>query len=236
MKFHNALEEIFSSKVKIAVMKLMCLNPEQKYSGREMARLLNISASRVSEVLELFRKNAMVSRERVGRASQWGLNKESVLVNEVSSLINLESKIYRELKSRIYEALIREKTILRVVLYGAVSRKKEKPESDIDVFILVKSKKDKEMAAELVGKLNEYILPRCGNVISETIYTEREWKDMGRTRIYKKVESEGEIILIREKIEDEKKARYLDKDRSEINWDKVAEVYGIKELIKNIKF
>ncbi|KKN61858.1 hypothetical protein LCGC14_0517440, partial [marine sediment metagenome] len=29
---------------------------------------------------------------------------------------------------------------------------------------------------------------------------------------------------------------YLDKGRSEINWDKVAEVYGIKELIKNIKF
>jgi peptidyl-tRNA hydrolase len=73
-------------------------------------------------------------------------------------------------------------------------------------------------------------------VISETIYTEREWKDMGRTKIYKKVESEGEIILIREKIKDEKEARYLDRARSEINWDKVAEVYGITELIKNIKF
>jgi len=40
--------------------------------------------------------------------------------------------------------------------------------------------------------------------------------------------------LIREKRRDE--MRDLDKDRSEINWDKVAEVYGIKELIKNIKF
>ncbi|KKK68766.1 hypothetical protein LCGC14_2940750, partial [marine sediment metagenome] len=50
----------------------------------------------------------------------------------------------------------------------------------------------------------------------------------------KKIESEGEIILIREKIRDE--MRDLDKDRSEINWDKVAEVYGLKELIKNIKF
>jgi hypothetical protein len=59
---------------------------------------------------------------------------------------------------------------------------------------------------------------------------------MGRTKIYKKIESEGEIILIREKIRDEKDARGLDKDRSEINWDKVAEVYGIEELIKNIKF
>jgi len=236
MKFHNALEEIFSSKVKIAVMKLMCLNPEEKYSGREMARLLNISASRVSEVLELFRKNGMVNRERVGRASQWGLNKESILVNEVSGLINLERKIYSELKSKIYETLIREKSILKVILYGSVARKREKPESDIDVFILVKSKKDKELAGELVGKLNKYLLPRYGNVISELIYSEREWRDMGRTKIYKKIESEGEIILIREKIRDEKDARYFDKDRSEINWDKVAEVYGIKELIGNIKF
>ncbi len=234
MKFHNTLEEMFSSKVKIAVMKLMCLNPERKFSGREMARLLNQSASRVLEVLELFRKNAVVNRETVGRASQWGLNKESVVVEEVSSLINVERKIYMELKSKIYETLIREKSVQKVVLYGAVARKKEKPESDIDVFILVTTKKDKELAAELVGKLNKYLLPRYGNVMSESIYSEREWKDMERTKLFKKIESEGEIILIREKRRDE--MRDLDKDRSEINWDKVAEVYGLKELIKNIKF
>jgi predicted transcriptional regulator len=93
MKFHNTLEEVFASKVKIAVIKLMCLNPERKYIEREMAKLLNISASRVSEVLELFRKNAVVNRETVGRSSQWGLNKESIVVEEVSSLINVERKI-----------------------------------------------------------------------------------------------------------------------------------------------
>ncbi len=234
MKFHNTLEELFASKVKIAVMKLMCLNPERKYSGREMARLLNISASRVSEVLELFRKNAVVNRETVGRSSQWGLNQESIVVEEVSSLINVERKIYMALKSRIYETLIREKSIQKVILYGSVVSKKEKPESDIDVFILVTTKKDKELAAALVGKLNKYLLPRYGNVISELIYSEREWKDMEKTKIFKKIESEGEIILIREKKRDER--RDLDKDRSEINWDKVAEVYGLKELIKNIKF
>ncbi len=214
----------------------MCLNPEKKYIGREMSRLLDISASRVSEVLELFRKNGVVSRETVGRSSQWGLNKESVVVEEVSSLINVERRIYLELKSRIHETFIREKSILKVVLYGSVARKREKPESDIDVFILVKTKKDKELAAALVGKLNQYLLPRYGNVISESIYSEREWKDMEKTKIFKKIESEGEIILIREKISEEKERRDIYKDRSEVNWDKVAEVYGIKELIKNIKF
>jgi len=59
---------------------------------------------------------------------------------------------------------------------------------------------------------------------------------MEKTKIFKKIKSEGEIILIREKRRDEKDVRDIDKDRSEINWDKVAEVYGITELIKNIKF
>ncbi len=167
MKFHNTLEGMFSSKDRIAVMKLMCVNPEGRYTGREMAKLLHISASRKSEVLELFRKN-----QRNGKC--W----KSIVAEEVSNLINVERRIYMELKSKIYETLIREKSVLKVVLYGSVARKKETPESDIDVFILVTTKKDKELSAALVRKLNTYLLPRYGIVISELIFSEREWKDM----------------------------------------------------------
>ena len=80
-------------------------------------------------MLELFRKNAMGSRETRGRQSQWALNKESVLVNDVSRMINRESKIYRQLESKTYETLIKEKTILKGVLWGPAARKKEKPNS-----------------------------------------------------------------------------------------------------------
>lgn len=235
MKFHNILEEIFSSKIKIAIMRLVCLNPEKKFSGREIARLLNISSSRASEMLELFRKNRVVNRGRIGKTSEWSLNKESIVVNEVSSLINLDRKVYKDLKSRIYEDLIKEKSILKVILYGSVARRKEKPDSDIDVFILVKTKKDKEIASELVQRLNNYLLPRYGNVLSESIYSEREWRLMGKSKIYKKIEREGEIILIREKIREEKKVRDIVEDPFKIVWDKVAEDYGIMELVKNLK-
>ena len=235
MRFHNILEEIFSSKVKIAIMRLVCRNPEKRFSGREIARLLNISSSRASEVLELFRKNRVVNRGRIGKTSEWSLNKESIVVNEVSSLINLDRKVYKDLKSRIYEDLIKEKSILKVILYGSVARRKEKPDSDIDVFILVKTKKDKEIAAELVQRLNNYLLPRYGNVLSESIYSEREWRLMGKSKIFKRIESEGEIILIREKIREEKKVRDAGEDPFKIVWDKVAEDYGIMELVKNLK-
>jgi len=151
---------MLSGKVKIAILRLICHKPEKKYIGREMAKLLNLSSSRCLEVLELLHKNGVINRDRIGKTSQWGLNKESIVVNEVSNLMNMEKRIYKELKSRIYETLIREKSTLKVVLYGSVARKREKPESNIDVFILVKTKKDKEIAAELVGKLNNYLLPR----------------------------------------------------------------------------
>jgi len=72
-------------------------------------------------------------------------------------------------------------------------------------------------------------------VISETIYSEREWNDMRRTKIFKKIESKGEIILFREKIRDEKEVRGIYKEPHKADWGKVAEVYGIEELIKNIK-
>ena len=50
MKFHNTLEEMFSSKVKIAVMKLMCLNPEKKYSGRNGKVIKDISLKSIRGV------------------------------------------------------------------------------------------------------------------------------------------------------------------------------------------
>ena len=46
----------------------------------------------------------------------------------------------------------------------------------------------------------------------------------------------GEDHIIKEKTREEKEARYPDMERPEINWDKVADVYRIEELIKNIKF
>ena len=117
---------MLSSKVKIAILRIICHNPEKKFSGREIARLLNLSSSRCLEVLELLHKNGVVNRGRIGKTSQWGLNKESIVVNEVSNLMNMEKRIYKELKSRIYETLIKEKSILKVIIYGAVARKKEK--------------------------------------------------------------------------------------------------------------
>jgi len=178
-------------------MKILHLYPEKRFSGRELARLLNVSASRTSEILELFRKYGVVNRIRIGNTSEWTLNKESILVKKLSNVFNIEEKIYLDLKSQIYKTFSKEKNILKVILYGSVARGKEQPNSDIDLFILVNNEKNKELAAELVHKLNISLLPRYGNVITELIYSKEEWKLKKNSKILKQIQAEGEIILKR---------------------------------------
>jgi len=74
----------------------MARNPENKYSGGQSARLLNISSVRSLEVLDLLHKNRMANREKVGKARQQSLNKKTFLVIEISSLINMEKRVYKE--------------------------------------------------------------------------------------------------------------------------------------------
>jgi predicted nucleotidyltransferase len=195
MKFHNILEDILSSRIKISVMKILHRYPEKKFSGRELARMLNVSPSRASEILELFRKYGIANRRRIGNTSEWILNKDSILTKKLSNLFDIEEKIYLDLKSKIHKTLSREKYILKVILYGSVPKGREQLDSDIDLFILVKNQKDKELAAELIHKLNISLLPRYGNVISELIYSKEEWKLKKNSNILKQIQSEGEIIF-----------------------------------------
>ena len=198
MKFHQVLEEILSSKIKVSIWKILHRYPEKRFSGRELARLLNVSPSRASEILELFRKYGVVNRIRIGNTSEWTLNKKSILVDKLLKIFKIEEKIYRDLKSKIFNTFHKEKSILKVILYGSVARGEEQPNSDIDLFILVKNEKDKDLVANLVHKLNISLLPRYGNVISELIYSRKEWNLKKNSEISKQIRSEGEIILKRE--------------------------------------
>lgn len=198
MKFHRVLEEIFSSKIKVSIWKILHCYPEKRFSGRELARLLNVSPSRASEILELFRKYGIVNRIRIGNTSEWTLNKKNILVENLLKIFKIEEKIYQDLKSKIFNTFHKEKSILKVILYGSVARGEEKPNSDIDLFILVKNEKDKDLAANLVHKLNISLLPRYGNVISELIYSKKEWNLKKNSEILKQIQLEGEIILKRE--------------------------------------
>ena len=199
MRFHDLAEELLSSRAKIAILKVLSHYSGKKFSGREIARLSGLSPSRASEILGLFWKNGLAHRLKIGNTYEWSLNQESVLSKKISDFIDLDEKIYQDLKSRIHKALDKENSVIRVILYGSVTKGTEKHNSDIDLFILVKNEKDKEAIAEAIKALNYNLIPFYGNVISALIYSEREWKLKKEIEILKQIDTEGEVILDKEK-------------------------------------
>ena len=199
MRFHDLAEELLSSRAKIAILKILLRYPGKKFSGREIARLSGTSPSRASEILGLFWKNGLANRLKIGNTFEWSHNQESILSKKIHDFIDLDEKIYQDLKSRIHKALDKENNVIRAVLYGSVTQGTEKHNSDIDLFILVKNEKDKEAIVKAIDALNFNLIPSYGNVISALIYSQREWKLKKESEILKHIETEGEDILDKSK-------------------------------------
>ncbi len=197
MKFHDVLEDLLSSKTKILLLKTLFRYSEKKFSGRELGRLAGCSASRTSEVLNLFHSHGLVNKIHVGNTAVWTLNTENILCKELSDLFQIEKKLLQNLRSNMRNAFRSQKEVLKVLLFGSLIRGDEKPNSDIDLFILVRKEKDKKTAEEVTQKLNISQLPLYGNVISSIIYSKDEWRQKRTSELFKKIHQENEVILNR---------------------------------------
>lgn len=195
MKFHGFLEELLGSKAKISILRTLTRFPAKSFTGRELARLVNISASRTLEILRLFKEYGLVNQSRLGKTLQWNLNSQALLVKEISPILSMEIRVFEHLKTTLKKALNSDEGVLAVALFGSIVRGEERPNSDVDVFILVKEEKDKPRIAQRVRDLNLKTLSIYGNVISEIIYSQKEYHQKRKNKFVQQIEREGDFVF-----------------------------------------
>ena len=66
--------------------------------------------------------------------------------------------------------------VSRVSLFGSLVAGQERDDSDIDLFIVVKTDKDKENIEPAIGELSAVCLDLFGNRLAPYILSQREWK------------------------------------------------------------
>lgn len=197
MKFHFIAEDILSSRGKIKTLKMLLRYPAKSFSGRELARLLDLSPSCVLSALELFRRYGLAHKTKTGKTSLWRLNKSHLLARKLSALAGLDEKFRRFLRQKIKSAFAKEKKVVQAAVFGSVAKGEEKPESDIDLFVLIKENKHKKAAETIVDKLNETMIPQLGNAISSIIYSSGELRNKKNSELIKHIEKEGLSIFHR---------------------------------------
>lgn len=177
MRIHEPLDKILNSEIKVKVLRFLC-KTDAEWSGRQIAKEIGASPGACHKALwQLNNEKALLLRS-VGRSHLYRLNKEGFVISELlKPLYERENGIPDEIDTAIVENISTPliNSILSIVLFGSVEKGEERPTSDIDLLILVKTPEDKRVEEDFT-RINEKIMDRFGNTVSAYIQTIDEFR------------------------------------------------------------
>lgn len=178
MRVHNPLDKVLNNEVKVKILRFLCKS-EAEWSGRQIAQEIKVSPAATHKALRELNNERVLLLRSVGKSYLYRLNKENLIISELlKPLYEKESKIPDE----VYEAIVRSISspvignIISIAVFGSIKRKKERPTSDIDILVVVRSSANKRGVEEAFGNVNEKIMARFGNTVSVYIQTVEEFR------------------------------------------------------------
>lgn len=138
MKLHHIMDDLFGSKSKVRILRLLFRYPEREFTEREIARQIEMSQNTVNKALTDLKKTNALSFRKIGRANAYNLNKNSVLFPFLQNIFLGESKLRKDLIKRIKVAT---GSFISCILFGSFTRNTESYDSDLDLLVIVKDKR-----------------------------------------------------------------------------------------------
>ncbi|VVC03370.1 Uncharacterised protein [Candidatus Burarchaeum australiense] len=135
MKFGRFYERALGSKVKLRLL-LHILNEEVSASERELASLLGLSHTAVSQALREFGELNLVTPVHVGNALLWRTNKESYLYKAMAQAFAKEP--VEKLVELLAVRLGGYRELRKVVFFGAVAEGREESNSPVELLLVLR--------------------------------------------------------------------------------------------------
>ena len=190
MKFHNLLEEVFGTSERIRVLRVLT-RYRKEFTSRELSSYCGVSVRGVIDILSSFERHGFVKSRRVGKSILWKMDENHYLTKSlILSTFRVDDNLVNQLKQNI-SAVVRKFPVQRAVIYGSLARGEERPDSDIDLLLVVREKG--KWVEKLHAELGEKILKLFGNTLSVLVYTQNEYKKMPQNM---KKEIENSIAVI----------------------------------------
>ena len=190
MLYHNYLEMLLGSRVKVKVLRTLCRHRGKEFTIRELAEFLNVSHMGVRKALnDLYKVNAIRIRV-IGKSHTIALNAESYAGDLADKVFRTEEETLGELVKLLKKGLS-DPAITSALIFGSVARGEEDPLSDIDLFTLTK---DKEKAEVAISELQREVSNRFGNAISPYILSQGQLADKDKSQILEEIRKKHIVV------------------------------------------
>ena len=190
MIFRDSILTALSTRVKVRIVRHFLSGPP-KMSEREISKELKMSHMSVNRAVnELYSMNFLRS-SRAGKVNLWEVNEGSFSYETIKKLLSDHGNAINpliDLKKTIITAL-KGQVIHKAVLYGSVSKEKESPGSDLDLFIITGSENDKLYMVPALEKLEKLCISLYGNPLSPYVLTLKEYRERRLLPVIKQAEA-----------------------------------------------
>lgn len=171
MRIHQPLNKILNNETKVKVLRFL-YNNDIDWSGRRIAREIEISPATCHKALQELYSEGIVLLRNVGKTYLYQFNHHNYVAQELlHPLFKKEERLLKVI-SRLLRDEFSERVKERVVsiaLFGSVEKREDRPDSDIDLLVLVERAKDKEKIEKAFDNLNEKTMRLFGKIVSPYI-------------------------------------------------------------------
>jgi predicted nucleotidyltransferase len=180
MRFHETLEDILGSKIKIRILRLF-YRTRGSYTGRDVAKLIARSPEATRKALGDLVSNGLLKLDRVGTSYNYYLNEEHMFVRKVvDAAFTAEQNSLLGIVEVFSEQLGED--FVRAVVFGSVAKGKERPDSDVDILVVVRDGLAIEAIEERIGEAANTATAACGNPVMPIVIKAGEYEKRKKSR------------------------------------------------------
>lgn len=174
MRFHEPLDDILSSRIKVRILRLFS-HTRGSYSGREVARLIGYSHNPTILALKELEAQGLLTRRSIGASYEYTLNESHLLISGVLlDVFETERNALSEI-AKIFEEQI-GRDFEKAIIFGSVARGEERLDSDVDILIIIKDGADLESVEDKISEATSQAMAASGNPVGPVIISRSEYE------------------------------------------------------------
>jgi predicted nucleotidyltransferase len=179
MRFHQPLNSILNSEVKVKILRLLCRSGGDA-NGRQLAKMIGASPTTAHAALKELADERVLERRSFGKTHVYRLNADAWIVRALLKPLFHEEEafsenVWRSLAKNVRRSGLRD-DILCVAVFGSVYRKEERPASDVDLFIVVRDGRQKRAVEDLMFQIDHQNILGAGLALEPHVYSLAEYQ------------------------------------------------------------